>query len=216
VIRTTRTQSVQDRIISETPTVQKPASGGGRSIQAQRVKVALRSGAAHESFVLQEEAGQRAAAFPLRPPIPAEPPPLRFGQSRLTIPNTCSTITVSASLRSDAVHLRPECRSASSGIDVHLHRNTQFLRICSMASYSWLSILNAAVFKCCRLVRGRYGLPPTSTDVPVINCERPTLRVRVEHWEVSGGIPAWHQQCCALLVFFASCLAKGQLHASRY
>src|SRR5277367_934950 len=28
-------------------------------------------------------------------------PPLRFGQSRLTIPNTCSTITVSASLRSD-------------------------------------------------------------------------------------------------------------------
>src|ERR1019366_10401501 len=60
------------------------------------------------------------------PPSPAEPPPLRVGQSRLTIPNTCATITVSASLRSDGCS--PSLRNAvrlPSGIDVHLHRNTQ-------------------------------------------------------------------------------------------
>jgi hypothetical protein len=53
-------------------------------------------------------------------------PQLCFGQSRLTIPNTCSTITVSASLRSDCCS--PSLRNAvrlPSGIDVHLHRNTQ-------------------------------------------------------------------------------------------
>jgi hypothetical protein len=65
-----------------------------------------------------------AAPFPCTP-ITAEPPPLRFGQSRLTIPNPCATITVSASLRSDCCS--PSLRNAvrlPSGIDVHLHRNT--------------------------------------------------------------------------------------------
>ena len=39
-----------------------------------------------------------------------------------------------------------------------------------MASYSWPSTLNVAVFKCCRLVR-RTGvdIPPTLTEVPVIS-----------------------------------------------
>src|SRR5271166_3352499 len=77
-------------------------------------------------FFYKEEAGAKGLP-PLSPapPIPAEPPPLRFGQSRLTIPNTCSTITVSASLRSDCCS--PSLRNAvrlSSGIAVHLHRNT--------------------------------------------------------------------------------------------
>jgi len=58
------------------------------------------------------------------PPIPAER--LRFAQSRLTIPDTCSTITVSASLRSDccSLSLRNAVRLAT-GMSVHLHRNTQ-------------------------------------------------------------------------------------------
>src|SRR5271166_6506790 len=78
-------------------------------------------------FFYKEEAGAKGLP-PLSPapPIPAEPPPLRFGQSRLTIPNTCATITVSASLRSDCCS--PSLRNAvrlPSGIDVHLHRNTQ-------------------------------------------------------------------------------------------
>ena len=52
-----------------------------------------------------------------------------------------------------------------------------FSGFCSMASNSWPSTLNAAVFKCCRLVR-RTGvdLPPTSTDGPVINCEATDIK----------------------------------------
>src|ERR1035441_8523604 len=71
--------------------------------------------------------GQRGgSSFAPAPPIPADPPPLRSGQFRLTIPNTCSTITVSASLRSDCCS--PSLRNAvrlASGMSVHLHRNTQ-------------------------------------------------------------------------------------------
>ena|SRR5260370_32031445 len=77
-------------------------------------------------FFYKEEAGERGCRpFPLHP-IPAEPPPIRFGQYRLTIPNTYSTITMSASLRSDCCS--PSLRNAvrlPTGIDVHLHRNTQ-------------------------------------------------------------------------------------------
>src|SRR5271165_6200887 len=78
-------------------------------------------------FFYKEEAGAKGLP-PLSPapPIPAERPPLRFGPSRLTIPNTCSTITMSASLRSDccSLSLRNAVR-LPSGIDVHFHRNTQ-------------------------------------------------------------------------------------------
>src|SRR5260370_14862300 len=61
--------------------------------------------------------GQRGCCpFPLHPKPPPNLPPLRSGQSRLTIPNTSSTITMPASLRSDCcspslrnpVRLRPE------------------------------------------------------------------------------------------------------------
>src|ERR1035441_7923735 len=77
-------------------------------------------------FFYREEAGAKGLP-PLSPapPIPAEPPPLRSGQFRLTIPNTYSTITMSASLRSDCCS--PSLRNAvrlPSGISVHLHRNT--------------------------------------------------------------------------------------------
>ena len=78
-------------------------------------------------FFYNEEAGAKGQPpLSTAPPIPAEPPPLLFGQSRLTIPNTCATITVSASLRSDCC--LPSLRNAvrlPTGIDVHLHRNTQ-------------------------------------------------------------------------------------------
>ena len=82
-------------------------------------------------FFYKEEAGAKGLP-PLSPapPIPADPPPLRSGQFRLTIPNTYSTITVPASLRSDCCS--PSLRNAvrlPSGIDVHLHRNTQFRRL---------------------------------------------------------------------------------------
>jgi hypothetical protein len=52
-------------------------------------------------------------------------PPRRSGQFRLTIPNTYSTITMPASLRSDCCS--PSLRNGvrfPSGISVHLHRNT--------------------------------------------------------------------------------------------
>ncbi len=71
--------------------------------------------------------GQRGGSpFPLHPQSPPNLLRLRFGPSRLTIPNTCSTITVSASLRSDCCS--PSFRNAvrlPSGIDVYLHRNAQ-------------------------------------------------------------------------------------------
>jgi hypothetical protein len=80
-------------------------------------------------FFYKEEAGAKGLP-PLSPapPIPADPPPLRSGQFRLTIPNTYSTITMPASLRSDCCS--PSLRNAvrlPSGIDVHLRRNTQLL-----------------------------------------------------------------------------------------
>jgi len=78
-------------------------------------------------FFYKEEAGAKGLP-PLSPapPIPADPPPLCSGQFRLTIPNTYTTITMPASLRSDCCS--PSLRNAvrlPSGIDVHLHRNTQ-------------------------------------------------------------------------------------------
>ena len=85
-------------------------------------------------FLYSEEAGERGCRpFPLHPQSP--PNRLRFAPDNsrtilLTIPNTYSTITVSASLRSDCCS--PSLRNAvrlPSGIDVHLHRNTQFVDI---------------------------------------------------------------------------------------
>ena len=78
-------------------------------------------------FFYSEEAG--AKGLPPLSPAPQPPPnlpPLRSGQFRLTIPNTYSTITMPASLRSDccSTSLRNAVR-LPSGTDVHLHRNTQ-------------------------------------------------------------------------------------------
>src|ERR1039457_5422692 len=101
--RPTRTQSVQDRIISET----------------------------HSSLLQRGGRGKGAAA-----PFPCTPNPRRAasaslrttspGPSRLTKPNTSCTIITPASLRSECCS--PSLRNAvrlPSGIDVHLHRNTQ-------------------------------------------------------------------------------------------
>ena len=78
-------------------------------------------------FFSGEKAGERGCRpFLLHPQSPPNLPPLRPGQFRLTIPNTYSTVTVPASLRSDCCS--PSLRNAvrlPSGIDVHLHRNTQ-------------------------------------------------------------------------------------------
>jgi len=53
------------------------------------------------------EAGQRALPFPLHPKSPLEKlPSLRSGSSRLTIPNTYSTITCQRRFAPTAVHLR--------------------------------------------------------------------------------------------------------------
>ena len=84
----------------------------------------------HSSLLQRGSRGKGAAA-----PFPCTPNPRRTasaslrttspGPSRLTIPNTSSTITMSASLRSDCCS--PSLRNAvrlPSGIDVHLHRNT--------------------------------------------------------------------------------------------
>src|SRR5271166_903804 len=105
VNRTTRTQSVQDRIISET----------------------------HSSLLQRGGRGKGAAApFPFTPlPRRTSSPSLRTtspGPSRLTKPNTSCTIITPASLRSDCCSssLRNAVRLAS-GIDVHLHRNTHKL-----------------------------------------------------------------------------------------
>jgi hypothetical protein len=88
-------------------------------------------------FFYSEEAGAKGLP-PLSPApqIPAQPKPsLRSGQFRLTIPNTYSTITMPASLRSDCCS--PSLRNTvrlPSGIDVHLHRNTQWTLPFRMAS----------------------------------------------------------------------------------
>ena len=131
-IRPTRTQSVQDRIVSETHLSRCLETGFwevGTPIQARRVlRWRLRGGAVHDTFFpffYNEEAGAKGPPLSPAPPIPAEPPPLRSGQFRLTIPNTYSKITMSASLRSDCCS--PSLRNAvrlPSGIDVHLHRNS--------------------------------------------------------------------------------------------
>src|SRR5271169_5016233 len=82
--------------------------------------------APHESVLLQRGSRGKGKGPPFPcTPIPADPPPLCSGQFRLTIPNTYSTITRPASLRSDCCS--PSLRNAvrlPSGIDVHLHRNT--------------------------------------------------------------------------------------------
>ena len=79
-------------------------------------------------FFYSGEAGAKGLPplFPA-PPIPAEPASATL-TIRLTIPNTYSTITMPASLRSDCCS--PSLRNAvrlPSGIDVHLHRNTHSL-----------------------------------------------------------------------------------------
>src|SRR5271165_7258948 len=102
VMKSTRTQSVQDRIISET----------------------------HSSLLQRGGRGKGAAApFPCTPiPRRTSSASLRTtspGPSRLTKPNTSCTIITPASLRSDCCS--PSLRNAvrlASGIDVHLHRNT--------------------------------------------------------------------------------------------
>ena len=79
-----------------------------------------------EAFLRQREAGEKGCA-----PFPCIPNPrrsfLRFApdSSRLTIPNTYSTIPIPASLRSDgcSTSLRNAVR-LPFGINVHLHRNT--------------------------------------------------------------------------------------------
>src|SRR5271165_2626407 len=94
-------------------------------------------------FFYNEKAGAKGLAAPF--PFPPQPPPtcLRFasGQFRLTIPNTYSTITMPASLRSDCCS--PSLRNAvrlPSGIDVHLHRNTQLSALSVPSSLDHLQI----------------------------------------------------------------------------
>src|SRR5713226_7730025 len=80
-------------------------------------------------FYMKEQGQRGCRPFPLHPKSPPTRPPLRCGRSRLTIPNTYSTITMPASLRSDCCS--PSLRNAvrlPSGIDVHLHRNTHVAR----------------------------------------------------------------------------------------
>ena len=96
-----------------------------------------RCGSWPERGFYNEEAGAKGLP-PLSPapPIPADPPPLCSGQFRLTIANTYSTITMPASLRSDCCS--PSLRNVvrlPSGIDVHLHRNTQFRTTSSITAY---------------------------------------------------------------------------------
>src|SRR6266852_2187333 len=77
-------------------------------------------------FYMKEQGQRGCRPFPLHPKSPPTRPPLRCGRSRLTIPNTYSTITMPASLRSDCCS--PSLRNAvrlPSEIDVRLHRNTQ-------------------------------------------------------------------------------------------
>jgi hypothetical protein len=82
-------------------------------------------------FFYSEEAGAKG----LLPPFPCTPNPrrtcLRFAPDNfaLTIPNTYSTITMPASLRSDCC--LPSLRNAvrlAPGMSVHLHRNTHSVR----------------------------------------------------------------------------------------
>src|SRR3984893_14257902 len=75
--------------------------------------------------ILRKQGQRGCCPFPLHPKSPPTRPPLRCRRSRLTIPNTYSTITMPASLRSDCCS--PSLRNAvrlPSGIDVRLHRNT--------------------------------------------------------------------------------------------
>jgi len=79
-----------------------------------------------------------------------------LGQCRLTMPNTYSTITVPASLRSDCCS--PSLRNAvrlPSGIDVHVHRNTHGARTNLIVSREvrWLAIATG----CFTAVAGSLG-----------------------------------------------------------
>ena len=101
-------------------------------LKPNQLKLALMLGAPPMNpFFYSEEAGAKGLP-PLSPapPIPAEPASASLRTIRLTIPNTYSTITMPASLRSDCCS--PSLRNAvrlPSGIDVHLHRNTQSSRV---------------------------------------------------------------------------------------
>jgi hypothetical protein len=85
-----------------------------------------------DPFFYSEEAGGKGLP-PLSPApqIPAQPKPsLRSGRFQLTMPNTSCTIITPASLRSDCCSPSlPNAVRLPSGIDVHLHRNTQTLLI---------------------------------------------------------------------------------------
>jgi hypothetical protein len=116
------------RIAGKPEVIQKRGSRKlAYQFKPKQLKLALMLGAhPMNPFFYSEEAG--AKGLPLLSPAPQSPPnlpPLRCGQFRLTIPNTYSTITMPASLRSDCCS--PSLRNAvrlPSGIDVHLHRNT--------------------------------------------------------------------------------------------
>jgi hypothetical protein len=104
-------------------------------------------------FFYKEEIGERGCRpFPLHPQSPPNLPPLHSGQFRLTIPNTYSTITMSASLRSDCCS--PSLRNAvrlQTGIDVHLHRNTQYFFPRPISSSSHTNLPHILWYKICRL-----------------------------------------------------------------
>src|SRR5215472_7956776 len=97
-------------------------------------------------FYIRKQGQRGCCPLPLHP---KSPPNLTFASLRtirscLTIPNTYSTITMPASLRSDCCS--PSLRNAvrlPSGIDVHLHRNTQF---CSFSDFSSLSLFSENFF----------------------------------------------------------------------
>ena len=81
-------------------------------------------------FFYSEEAGAKGLP-PLSPapPIPAEPPPLCSGQFSDNSLDDSEHLFHNHRVSVAALRLlftfAPECRSASSGIDVHLHRNTR-------------------------------------------------------------------------------------------
>ena len=140
--------------------------------------------------------GQRGCCpFPLHPKSPPNLPPLRSGQSRLTIPNTSSTITMPASLRSDCCS--PSLRNAvrlPSGIDVHLHRNTQGASVAGLGGLQlFCHQLRPVVFL---TVSELYPQPFAFwTDNPVLG-NRSIAVEQVVHQRIS-----WENWECVTLIF---------------
>src|ERR1700677_1449028 len=108
---------------------QRPSHRVARRVHAKKSQPTQGSKPGMIPIFYIEEQGQRGCCpFPLHPKSPPTPS-LRFAPDKfcLTIPNTYSTITMPASLRSDCCS--PSLRNAvrlPSGIDVHLHRNTHY------------------------------------------------------------------------------------------